>query len=101
MSKYSLLIHDPVSGNTQQVPLPEEETLIGADPNAGIPLLDDPTVSYEHCKLICDGETVLIKNESQTNGTFIKVDQEMPIMPGQTLLLGRTQMQLIKEPSDE
>jgi len=102
MSKYSIHILDPKNNVTQKVPLPEgAEFLIGANPQASLPLLDDDTVSKKHCTLTIKEEQVIIRDENSTNGTYLKVEEETLLKPNQVILLGKTQIQLIKEITEE
>jgi len=58
--------------------------------------IPDPTVSSFHCEMIVSGETVLVRDLSSTNGTFIDGEpiQESFLQPWQTLRLGQAELRL-------
>jgi hypothetical protein len=56
----------------------------------------DPTVSSFHCELVVSGQTVLVRDLSSTNGTFIENQpvQEAFLKPWQILRLGQAELRL-------
>jgi pSer/pThr/pTyr-binding forkhead associated (FHA) protein len=63
----------------------------------------DATVSSFHCELLITGTTVLVRDLSSTNGTFIDDEpiHEAILKPGQTLRLGNAQLQVESVPAPE
>jgi hypothetical protein len=59
-----------------------------------------PTVSATHCEIVCQEDSVKVRDCGSTNGTFIggKPIQESELKPGQTLHLGDVEMLLEKVP---
>ncbi|MFM1942879.1 MAG: Oxoglutarate dehydrogenase inhibitor [Verrucomicrobiota bacterium] len=62
--------------------------------------IPDPTVSSFHCEIITADETVLVRDLSSTNGTFInnKSIRESFLRPGETLKLGEAELRLVATP---
>ena len=73
-----------------------EHTLVGREPWCDL-TLTDPVVSAQHCELIIDGSTVLVRDLASTNGTYcgpIRV-MEAHIDPSLPLRVGTTSIRLI------
>jgi hypothetical protein len=60
----------------------------------------DATVSSFHCELLVTGNTVLVRDLSSTNGTFIDDEpvHEAILKPGQILRLGNAQLRVESRP---
>ena len=55
------------------------------------------SVSSHHCEILMQGNEVVVRDLSSTNGTFIngqQVTKEAVLKPGQTLRLGQVEMRL-------
>jgi predicted component of type VI protein secretion system len=55
------------------------------------------SVSSHHCEILLQGNEVVVRDLSSTNGTFIngqQVTKEAVLKPGQTLRLGQVEMRL-------
>lgn len=50
---------------------------------------DDGYVSGAHCKLAADGEQVTLTDLGSSNGTFLRIEREALLSPGETLLVGK------------
>lgn len=63
----------------------------------------DATVSSFHCELLITGNTVLVRDLSSTNGTFIDDEpvHEAILKPGQILRLGNAQLRVESRPALE
>jgi hypothetical protein len=72
---------------------------IGRNPTNDL-RIPDPTVSSFHCEIIIADETVLVRDLSSTNGTFInnKAIRESFLRPGEVLKLGEAEVRLIASP---
>jgi len=72
---------------------------LGRGRNNDFPI-EHPTVSTVHCEIICDDSTVLVRDCSSTNGTFIngKLITVSTLNPGETLHLGEVEMVLDTAP---
>lgn len=76
-------------GSRKDIPLRKGRYVIGRSAQATlrIPL---PSVSRQHCEIVCDGESVTIKDLGSSNGTYCndeKVD-EGPLRAGDVLGVG-------------
>jgi len=62
--------------------------------------IEHPTVSSAHCEIICQDDTVMVRDCGSTNGTFINGHpiQESRLNPGETLHLGAVEMVLEAAP---
>jgi hypothetical protein len=87
----------PEAGKAIQ--LAEGETLLGRDPTRATILLDDPTVSSLHAKIMRTEEdegkaTYTLYDLGSSNGTWIGEDEvfEQPLEDGTHLRVGRTKL---------
>jgi DNA-binding NtrC family response regulator len=64
-------------------------------------LLDDDTVSREHCRVVQDGQNTIVIDDGSTNGTYVNGVQirEAFLAPGSVLGVGNTQIRF--NPVDE
>lgn len=73
-----------------------KEIIGGADPECAIHI-DDEYLSYRHFSIKAEGNIVLIQDLGSRNGLFLKIDQAAKIIPGQSILAGKTLLRLEKE----
>ena len=73
--------------------MPQSNTwIVGADPNCDI-VIDVPSVSGRHCRLICDGDLFSIEDLQSTNGTYVngtRCNGTQPITRQDRITLGQT-----------
>lgn len=91
-------------GTRKDIPLRKGRYVVGRSANATlrIPL---PSVSREHCEIICDGESVMIKDLNSSNGTYRnedRVEGTAALTPGDVIAIGpcRFTLQIDGEPAD-
>ena len=90
-------------GTRKDIPLRNGRYVIGRSANATlrIPL---PSVSREHCEIVCDGETVRIKDLNSSNGTYCNDERvdDAPLNAGDVIAIGpcRFTLQIDGEPAD-
>ncbi len=72
-----------------EILLEEEETVIGRDADAGIPI-EDKRISRKHCRIWLDGDAYKITDLGSSNGTFVngKKVTEQALENGDTLQIG-------------
>ncbi len=66
--------------------------LIGADPRCDL-VVDQPTVSAQHCRLTRTDKGYLLEDLQSTNGTFVgdrRIDTPTPVTEDDTITLGRS-----------
>lgn len=66
------------------------EIAVGRHPDSDI-LLDDVTVSRQHCRFTCEEESLAVEDGASTNGTYVngvRVEQA-GLEPGDEVLIGR------------
>jgi pSer/pThr/pTyr-binding forkhead associated (FHA) protein len=88
------IVEGPEAG--RQIPL-AGPVVIGRDPTAGIPLLQDDLLSRHHAKLTPEEDGVRVEDLDSRNGTFVDSDQIFSpahLSVGGQLLLGVTVLQL-------
>ena len=73
-----------------------KEIIGGADPECAIHI-DDEYVSYRHFSIKAEGNIVSLQDLGSRNGLFLKIDQTAKIVPGQSILAGKTILRLEKE----
>ena len=64
------------------------ETLIGRK-SGHITFPHDDYVSSRHVRIVKRGNSYILSDEGSRNGTFVKVDQELELKPGDLILVGR------------
>lgn len=88
----------PLTGTT--LPLREQGTLIGRNPECAL-VLDDDYASGRHAKVYREGEQWFVEDLGSTNGTYImtngtqqRLSAVTPVGPGTTLRFGKTVVEL-------
>jgi hypothetical protein len=66
----------------------EDETVIGRT-TGGIKFPYDDHMSGRHARIIRRGEKFFLEDEGSRNGTFIKIDREVELKPGDLILIGK------------
>ncbi|MCA1783657.1 MAG: FHA domain-containing protein [Dermatophilaceae bacterium] len=88
----------PLTGTS--LPLREQGTLVGRNPECAL-VLDDDYASGRHAKIYREGEQWFVEDLGSTNGTFLVVNGSQqrlsavtPVGPGTTLRFGKTVVEL-------
>lgn len=88
----------PLTGTT--LPLREQGTLIGRNPECAL-VLDDDYASGRHAKIYREGEQWFVEDLGSTNGTFLmssgsqqRLSAVTPVTAGTTLRFGKTVVEL-------
>ena len=88
----------PLTGTT--LPLREQGTLIGRNPECAL-VLDDDYVSTRHARIAASGEQWFVEDLGSANGTFLvtngthqRLTAVTPVGPGTTLRFGKTVVEL-------
>jgi len=90
MPGYFLGVMNGLSAGTKVVIPPGEQFVIGTSKDANLPLIDDSYASRKHASLeVADGN-LYIQDQGSTNGTFIVIKGRRQLLPGDTLLIGKT-----------
>jgi pSer/pThr/pTyr-binding forkhead associated (FHA) protein len=90
-------------GSRKDIPLKRGRYVVGRSAGATlrIPL---PSVSREHCEIICDGERVTLKDLNSSNGTYLNEERvsEKLMAAGDVIAIGpcRFTLQIDGEPAD-
>lgn len=95
---YLAVTAGPLIGTT--LPLREQGTLIGRNPECAL-VLDDDYASGRHAKIYREGEQWFVEDLGSTNGTFLvssgsqqRLSAVTPVGPGTTLRFGKTVVEL-------
>ena len=95
---YLAVTAGPLNGTT--LPLREQGTLIGRNPECAL-VLDDDYASGRHAKIYREGEQWFVEDLGSTNGTFLmsngtqqRLTAVTPVGPGTTLRFGKTVVEL-------
>ena len=66
---------------------------VGRDPDSDFPI-DHPTVSANHCELVCSADGLMLRDCNSSNGTFVNGEpiREAWLRPGQTVVLGGVEL---------
>jgi hypothetical protein len=94
------LLVNPRSAQALEYQLKPGENHIGRNPVSDLNL-NDPSVSWSHCRILVDGTEVLIQDLGSSNGTFINQIRvrEAPLRPGQIVHLGSVEALFKGDPS--
>lgn len=92
-----------LSGKHQgkRLTLPEGEVVIGRDESCQIRLATNE-VSRQHCRLMCEGDHVVIHDLGSRNGTLINdiaIQGQADLQPGDILRVGPASFQLVGKKS--
>ena len=92
------VIHYEQSGReVGRFPLPEGTTIVGRD-SGGVSIApEDKSLSRRHLSILRKGGQFSVRDFGTPNGTFIKVDSEVPIENDDYLLLGQQTLRFISE----
>ena len=97
MVQYVLhIVEGPARG--EKVELPETGSFkLGRRPSCDLSLGDDEKISGQHCELVLEAGSVLLRDLESTNGTRVdgKRIQELPIEPGDRFQVGQTTIELV------
>ena len=95
---YLTVTGGPLTGTT--LPLREQGTLVGRNPECAL-VLDDDYASGRHAKVYREGEQWFVEDLGSTNGTFLvvggtqqRLSAVTPVGPGTTLRFGKTVVEL-------
>ncbi|MGA8048191.1 MAG: FHA domain-containing protein [Dermatophilaceae bacterium] len=95
---YLAVTAGPLNGTT--LPLREQGTLVGRNPECAL-VLDDDYASGRHAKIYREGEQWFVEDLGSTNGTFLmsngtqqRLTAVTPVGPGTTLRFGKTVVEL-------
>lgn len=95
---YLTVTAGPLIGTT--LPLREQGTLVGRNPECAL-VLDDDYASGRHAKIYREGEQWFVEDLGSTNGTFLmssgsqqRLSAVTPVGPGTTLRFGKTVVEL-------
>lgn len=95
---YLTVTAGPLIGTT--LPLREQGTLIGRNPECAL-VLDDDYASGRHAKIYREGDQWFVEDLGSTNGTFLasggsqqRLSAVTPVGPGTTLRFGKTVVEL-------
>lgn len=69
-------------------PVPETGLQLGRE-SGEVLFADDGYVSSSHCRLSCDGGKVYLTDMGSSNGTFVRIRDEIDVEVGQVLLMGQ------------
>jgi len=94
------IIHGNNTGTEWE--LPEGDTVAGRDLQNGI-CIPDLHVSRRHFQISRRGPSLMVKNISRTNGTFVNGEEivEKPLYGGDRILVGETLMEVFGSPFEE
>jgi DNA-binding winged helix-turn-helix (wHTH) protein len=82
-----------VSGE-RRIPLEAGESIIGRDPAAAV-VLDDPSVSRRHARIVVSDEGATLEDLGSKNGTFLgdaRVRLAAPLSDGDTIRIGSVRL---------
>jgi len=96
--KYELVICDKQNKTENRYSL-EEEVIIGADPACSV-MVDDEWMSSKHFSVSVIGNSIEVKDLGSRNGLYLLLDKPAKILPGQTLLAGKTIFKLEEKNDD-
>jgi pSer/pThr/pTyr-binding forkhead associated (FHA) protein len=95
---YLAVTAGPLNGTT--LPLRDQGTLVGRNPECAL-VLDDDYASGRHAKIYREGEQWFVEDLGSTNGTFLvgngtqqRLTAVTPVGPGTTLRFGKTVVEL-------
>ena len=84
------------SGEPHSFPLAEERTVVGRDPEAGVPL-DDEAVSWHHLEIESRAGVVMATDLDSRNGTALNgepLERPRRLRDGDTLLVGSQRLEV-------
>ena len=96
--KYELIICDKQEKTESRHSL-EEEVVIGADPDCSV-MVDDEFISSKHFSVNVIENSIEVKDLGSRNGLYLLLDKPTKILPGQTLLAGKTIFKLEEKKDD-
>jgi VWFA-related protein len=77
-----------------------ERAVIGRDPTCDAVLANDMDISREHCELLLENDSVLIRDLGTTNGTMVNgvpITGRYRLESGDKILVGRTELRILFE----
>ena len=86
----------------REFPLAEGTTRIGRARDNDL-VLDDPTVSRQHCLLLKHGPEVIVRLAESASATWVghqRVNGQRAVMHGQVIRLGKVEIKLVLEADD-
>jgi response regulator RpfG family c-di-GMP phosphodiesterase/pSer/pThr/pTyr-binding forkhead associated (FHA) protein len=78
--------------------LTEKRSVIGRDPQCDI-VIEDPMLSRVHAEVICEGDSLLFKDNESLNGSYInnvRITSQV-LFPGDVIKLGDTTLKALEE----
>jgi len=94
------LIAIDLRGQTKLITLQAARTTLGRDERCAI-VLESPLASRQHAMLICEGDTVVLRDLDSSNGSFVndeKVQRQRTLRHGDVLTLGEDCFRFLSPP---
>lgn len=96
-----IFLHEPFAGRVYH--FTTETTRVGREVQNTL-VIDDKSVSAEHCEILVYGTEVIVRDQGSTNGTYVegvRVTGQRPVQSGQRIRFGFVEARLELEPEDE
>lgn len=74
----------------RNVPLGEDDLVIGKDSSCGLAVPGDPYLSQRHARLHRDQGLVFVEDLGSSNGTLLRIKRPIALEPGDELVVGTT-----------
>jgi pSer/pThr/pTyr-binding forkhead associated (FHA) protein len=81
---------------SQWVELPEGTTTVGRGPSNTL-VIDDPSISGQHCHILVHGREIIARDQGSTNGTWVngyRVRGQTAVQNGQVIRFGSVEARL-------
>jgi adenylate cyclase len=89
--------------STHDCTLAEGKTTVGRDPRNNI-VINEPSVSADHCDILVNGHEVIVREHGSVNGTWInnrRIEGQSELKHGQTVRFGNVSARLKLETEAE
>ncbi len=83
--------------------LTEGKTTVGRDPRNNI-VINEPSVSADHCDILVNGNEVIVREHGSSNGTWVnnrRIEGQAELKHGQTVRFGNISARLKLDDSEE
>ncbi len=98
--KYELVICDKQKKTEIKLPLEEDkEIIVGAGPDCSV-MVDDECISSKHFSVSVKKDNIEVKDLDSRNGLYLLLEKPTNILPGQSLLAGKTIFKLEEKTND-